>query len=516
MFTILSSDDIERIHQGSLKVLAETGVWFHDAPEVVDLFKQHGCIVDGFRVRFPKKLVEETLALVPNRDNIKIWKGAYRDGFGTKKGESHVLLVGNAYYMYDYEAKRHRDCVESDWEDKWLITDNLRNLEGDHCVLIVDTIRGIGSARDYSTPDACMDYIKRRVKDQLAAKAARPTTGIPGPKEGAWGQSEDEARLSELSHMIAYGPQVTEDFWDRSATAFVWCNPLSPLQFNPEESTGILNVARDTTGRPRVVMLAPEIMMGATGPVTITGTLVQHNAEVLAGVVLAQLAKPGTTAIYGCVSTPMDMRVAEVALGSFETAFINTACVQMADRYGLPSRITPGNTGARQPGVRAAVELMMGLYAGLAAGGNLITTGLLDTTLMLSYEHLILLDEMVPHVRSMLAGVRADDFDSAIAEIQEHGHPSPGFLSSDYTLRNMKRDIYYSDFGGRTKKSYEDWYENAHRRVLEIFKQRENAPTLDKDVLHRLAEVEIRMKEDMKTWRAGGDGWWQYYTNGLA
>ena len=120
----------------------------------------------------------------------------------------------------------------------------------------------------------------------------------------------------------------------------------------------------------------------------------------------------------------------------------------------------------------------MGLYSGLAAGGNLITTGLLDATLMLSYEHLILLDEMVPHVRSMLAGVRADEFAPAVSEIQTHGHPKPGFLTSDYTLQNMKRDIYYSDYSGRTEKSYEDWYETAHRKVQDIFRQRSNAPAL--------------------------------------
>jgi trimethylamine--corrinoid protein Co-methyltransferase len=516
MLTVLSPDDIERIHQGSLDVLAETGIWFHDAPEVIELLEQHGCTADGFRVQFPRKVVEEALAQVPDRDGFKFWFGAFRDGIGASKGESHVFVIGNAYYLYDYENKCHRDCVEADWEDKWLVTDNLRHIEGDHCTLIVDTIRGIGTARDYGTPEACMSYIRRRVGDQLAAKAARPRAGISGPKNGLWGQAADEARLSELSHMVAYGPKVTEDFWARSAAAFVWCNPLSPLQFNPEESLGIIKVARDTTGRPRIVMLAPEVMMGATGPVTVTGALVQHNAEVLAGVVLAQLAGPGTFAIYGCVSAPMDMRVAEIALGSFEATMLNVACVQMADRYGLPSRITAGNTGARRPGVRAAVELMMGLYSGLAAGGNLITTGLLDATLMLSYEHLILLDEMIPHVRSMLAGVRADEFAPAISEIQTHGHPKPGFLTSDYTLQNMKRDIYYSDYSGRTEKSYEDWYETAHRKVQEIFKQRSSAPAPSGDVLKRLTAVEARLKEDMNTWRAGGDGWWQSYVRDMA
>lgn len=521
MFAPLSPDDIERVHQGSLDVLAETGAWFLDAPEAVELLKRHGCTAEGFRVRFPRKLVEEALALVPPRERITLWWGAFRDGYSAGKGESHVVLVGNAYYIYDYETKCHRDCTEADWEDKWLVTDNLHHVEGDNCVLIVNTIRGIGQARDYRTPEACMEYLRRRVTDQLVARAANPGMAIPGPKGGdfgpaALGHASDEARLAELSHMIAFGPRATEDYWARRAAAMVWCNPISPLQFNPKEATDIIRVAQDTTGRPRVIMLAPEIMMGATGPVTMAGTLVQHNAEVLAGVVLAQLAGPGAVTIYGCVTAPMDMRVAQIALGSFETAPLNAACVQMADRYGLPSRITPGNTGARQPGVRAAVELMVGLYAGLAAGGNMITTGLLDTTLMLSYEHLVLLDEMVPHVRAMVAGLRADDFGPAISEIQAQGHPSPSFLTSDYTRQNMKRDVYYSDFCGRIEKSYEDWYEIAHRKVQEIFKQRDHGPTASPDAAKRLAIVGDRLREDMNTWRNGGDSWWQPYVRDLA
>ena len=151
-------------------------------------------------------------------------------------------------------------------------------------------------------------------------------------------------------------------------------------------------------------MISPEVMLGATGPVTIAGALVQHNAEVLAGTILAQLVQPGTPVIYGCVTAPMDLRTAEISQGNFETALINAAAVQMADHYGMPSRIAPGNTSARKPGVRAAVEMTLGLYMGLAAGGNLITTGLLDSTLMVSYEHLVLMDELIGQIKSVTHG----------------------------------------------------------------------------------------------------------------
>ena len=98
-------------------------------------------------------------------------------------------------------------------------------------------------------------------------------------------------------------------------------------------------------------MCSPEVMLGATGPVTLAGALAQHNAEVL------------------------------------------------ADSYGLPSRVQTGNTSARRPGVRAAVETAWGLQMGIAAGANLVNTGLLDSTLMLSLEHLVLVDELVSRLQ---------------------------------------------------------------------------------------------------------------------
>ena len=90
--------------------------------------------------------------------------------------------------------------------------------------------------------------------------------------------------------------------------------------------------------------VSPEIMMGSAGPVTLAGALVQPNAEVLAGLVLAQLAyKPGSSFISGCGSVPMGLRNAEISQGGFETALFNTAVVQIADRCGLRGfrRATP-------------------------------------------------------------------------------------------------------------------------------------------------------------------------------
>jgi trimethylamine:corrinoid methyltransferase-like protein len=211
----------------------------------------------------------------------------------------------------------------------------------------------------------------------------------------------------------------------------------------------------------------------------------------------------------------MDLRTAEISQGHFETALINAAAVQIADRYEMPSRIAPGNTSAREPGVRAAVETAMGLYMGLAAGGNLITTGLLDSTLMVSYEHLVLIDELIGQIKSVTRGIGTDESGLALDVIKEHGHPSPDFLGSDHTLEHMKRDIYYSDYSGRTNRSYEDWYQKAHARVTQILDRQPTEDGLEPAIEERLEAVEARLREDNETWRGGQGDWWRFYIQDL-
>jgi trimethylamine---corrinoid protein Co-methyltransferase len=510
MLTPLGTAGPERIHDATLEVLAHTGVHFHGCPAAIKLFQEHGCTVDGERVCFPPSLVAECLAQLPDRArlNICVLNLSHADDLSLAKGVSHVGLIGNAYYIYDHE-RGPRDCTEDDVDDKALILDSLRNFEGDYCNLVLASERmGQATSAHYANPQAAMGYIRRRVNDRLRVRDAKGPAGRLPVRELQ--RSPEERKLEVLAHLALCGADATRDLMVKGDTAFVWVNPISPLQYHPGEADGIINVARAHT-RSRVVMISPEVMLGATGPVTLAGALIQHNAEVLAGTILAQLAQPGTPVIYGCVSAVMDLHTVQISQGNFETIMLNTAAVQLADYYGMPSRIASGNTSARQPGVRAAVEAMLGLYAGLASGANLITTGLLDSTLMVSYEHLVLLDEMVDHLRKVLYGIATDDLTLEIAEIAAHGHPSPDYMSSDYTLERMTRDVLYSDYSGRVEKSYEDWYSIAHRRVQEVLRWRTEAQQIDPATQGRLAALEASLAADDKTWRSEQAGWWMKY-----
>ena len=94
MMEALTEQDLQRIHDASLAILESNGVTFHQSPEAVEILGKHGCSVDAFRVRFPRKLVVDSLGLVPDRDQLSFDYAplAVTDPMSLKKGEKAAKL----------------------------------------------------------------------------------------------------------------------------------------------------------------------------------------------------------------------------------------------------------------------------------------------------------------------------------------------------------------------------------------------------------------------------------------
>ncbi len=151
---------------------------------------------------------------------------------------------------------------------------------------------------------------------------------------------------------------------------------------------------------------------------------------------------------------------------------------------------------------------------GMAAGANLVNTGLLDSTLMLSLEHLVLVDEMASQLRGAAAVAALDAEHLALDVIREEGRPGGNFMAHEHTVAHMKEAMRYSDFTGRCPLSYDDWYATAHRKVRDILDEAPSAEEV-RTTAGRAAAVAARLEEDDRTWREGRDGWWQFYVRDL-
>jgi trimethylamine--corrinoid protein Co-methyltransferase len=138
--------------------------------------------------------------------------------------------------------------------------------------------------------------------------------------------------LKKILEMAAAVVGGAEALRRRPLVSFITC-PVSPLKLVQDCCEIIMGSAR-AGATVNVLSMA---MAGASSPVSMSGTLVTHNAEVLAGITLAQLTKRGAPVVYGSSTTAMDLRLASASVGSPECGLINAAVAQMARFYLLPS-----------------------------------------------------------------------------------------------------------------------------------------------------------------------------------
>jgi trimethylamine--corrinoid protein Co-methyltransferase len=141
-------------------------------------------------------------------------------------------------------------------------------------------------------------------------------------------------KLVQMAGLIVGGMKRLKD---RPILSFTTC-PVSPLKLIRECCEIIMEAAR--TGS--VINILSMAMAGGTSPVTLAGTLVTHNAEVLGGLTLNQLVRKGAPVIYGSSTTAMDLKIGAASVGTPECAVISAAVARLARYYALPSYVAGG------------------------------------------------------------------------------------------------------------------------------------------------------------------------------
>jgi trimethylamine--corrinoid protein Co-methyltransferase len=436
LFELLDGKEIERIHATALEVLETTGV-FVESAEALELFAAGGCHVDrgAGLVRIPAAVVEEALRLAP----------------------SHVVAHGRT---------RSRDVA---FEDFAVTFTNFG--EG---VFVVDPFTGLrrpSTKADAAAAALAVDGLDEAavceravfphdVRQAVAAlhnadAILRNTTKHTylGAQNGFVAE-----RMVALQAAILGSPEAVRE---RPLLTFTAC-PVSPLKLVADFCDVVMVGARHGVGL-NIVSMA---MAGGSTPATLAGTLVVHDAEVLAGITLAQLTAPGTRVTYGSASTAIDLRFGAATGGSPELALIGAAVAQLARHHGLPSFVAGGLGDSKMSDAQAGHEKTLTALLPALSGANVVFgMGMLEAGLTFDFAQLMLDADFVRMTAHCLGGVRVDDEALAVAEIRAVG-PFGDFLSSNGTLRHM-RDMSRPRLLDRRVR--EDWVEagsmDAHTRA---------------------------------------------------
>jgi trimethylamine--corrinoid protein Co-methyltransferase len=184
-------------------------------------------------------------------------------------------------------------------------------------------------------------------------------------------------------------------------------------------------------------------LAGFVAPVTAVGTLIQHTAETLSGVVISQLANPGTPILYGGAPAIFDVRYETTPFGAVETMMISCGLTEIGKSLGIPTQAYTAMSDAKQLDAQGGLETAMGATLGALAGTNSISgPGILDFINCQSLEKLVVDNEICGMTLRMLEGIRPrDDFPALplFQELMKESH----LIIADHTRRHLRNEIMF-------------------------------------------------------------------------
>jgi len=437
---IFSPEDEDAIHEATLEVLKESGV------EVVsekarEYFKEAGVDVSDGRVYPDQQDLDRYLEMAPEEFEMKARNPRNNVTVG---GENTVMVPGyGPPFVMEYEGER-RDSTFEDYR-------NFTRLA--QWSDVIDVVGGV-LVEPTDVPD------RIRHGRMLEAAVTLSDKCLMGSAMGA-------QKARECLDMAAIVFE-SEKFVRENIVLVSLINTNSPLQLD-ERMTDALMVYSENKQAMCIASLA---MTGTTSPTTMPAALVQQNAEILTGILLTQIINPGTPVIYGSASSVVDLRNADLALGSPETAKMFNGTAQMARRYGVPSRGGGALTDSLFPDAQAGYEAMMNILTGVMGGFQFMlhSAGLLENYMCMSYEKFVIDTEICGMVKNYLEGLEINEETLASSVINEVG-PGGNYISHEHTFNHMKdmrqpvlssRSKYFSD------RDQPDTAERAREKVEKI------------------------------------------------
>jgi len=197
-------------------------------------------------------------------------------------------------------------------------------------------------------------------------------------------------------------------------------------------------------------------MAGATAPTTLAGAIAVQNAEILAGITLAQTVNPGTPIVYSASGSSTDMRLGSLTVGAPEGALFSLINGQLAKYYNLPCRIGGAISDSKCVDAQAGYESMMTMLMAQMAGGNFILHGggIMETYNCVSLEKMMIDHEIVGLIQRIGRGLEVNAKTLAFDLIKEVG-PQGGYINQAHTFKNFRQEFYQPAVSDRN--NYEQW-----------------------------------------------------------
>ncbi len=431
-FKILTDEQVEQIHQGTLDVLGEAGVKiYHD--EALKVFKKADCKVDFDTklVKFPPALVENSLRKCPSSFRVK------------SRNPKHDLILGLDHVVFfNFPG---RDIVDIDtWESR-----SPTRKEHIDLVTVLDALPTVHYINNY------------------------PYFGYRGIPEN---MKEMEGAVIRLSHSTKVTMEIANNdidkFTFRMAKAIgteIFANPntSSPLTCYTDQTNACFLAAEYNLPS----MIWDGATAGSTAPASIAGAVISSNAELIPYIVLLQLLKPGARIAVANLVLPQNMRTGAPAFGDIGVSLHTAAFNQVWRKYGIPTvASSSGVSNSKIIGFQLAYEKTIPSVIGAISGSSAVQIHSSVYGEISAHPIQAILDDDIAHmIGRFVEGIEVNDESLAVDLINEVG-PIPGhFLGKAHTRKWWNREQYVSRSSDRL--TYPEWIKKGKKTGIDYAKE---------------------------------------------
>ncbi|MEM2466667.1 MAG: trimethylamine methyltransferase family protein [Candidatus Bathyarchaeia archaeon] len=470
---VFSDEELEQIHILSLDLLEDIGVKVL-SKRALEILESAGAYTNWDKgiAKIPRYIVEEALRKTPKSVTLYSRNPAldlHLDGV-----HFYSATDGTGTGVIDLETGKRRPPCKADVAKTALIADYLEYINSYYPTV---------TARDVPLHSHVIHEFEAALNNT--------------EKHFICGSMDDPKAVPFMVNIMAAILGGEDEVKKRPIMSSVACM-ASPLIVPYEAIEPSLELAKYNV--PIIVMTMP--IPGANAPVTVAGSVLIGNAQVLAGITILQLAKPGTPVLYSSYPLSQDMKRGAQSVAFPEAMLITAGHISMAKYYGVPSFAGGTVSSSKLPDAQAAYEKSLnGLFSGLVGvdvGAG--TIGLIENYNTLCYEQMIIDYEIYTMILKLLGGIEVNDETLAFEAIRRVGIEG-NYLTDKHTIAHFKETWLPLISDARP---YYAWLKNGGKSVAEVAKEKvieilktHTPPKLDEDVKKEISEIVKKADEEL-------------------
>ncbi|MGB9299446.1 MAG: trimethylamine methyltransferase family protein [Anaerolineae bacterium] len=426
---VLTADEVESIHLATLRVLSEVGIVLTHG-KARALLIGAGATGRGDRILLPPDLVEQCLDGCPRQVTIR---GRACQPVVIGDGSLHWHNVGGAREVHDTVSDQRRRATVQDVRDSTRLLDALES---------ISTITPLFTPQDVPGPLMSLAMYRHTVSNT--------TKPVQGP---AVHSAHEVRHIARMAAVLGPPPEVLT----------LGISPVSPLFFPDDVAEAIMETA--DLGIPLGPLPCP--IAGATSPMSLAGSLVQQNGEVLASVVLAQLVRPGLPIVYCGRLSVMEPRTGISVSGGVEVGLASAATVQIGHRYGLPVNVYGLSTNAKVVDLQNGYERALGaVVPALSGADELSGIGEMDAGVASSYAQMVVDNEIAAGVSRVRRGLSVDHEALAVEVVRTAMDGPRHYLGQPHTVRYLRAgEVFLPRLAER--RAWEEWNRGGRDGIVE-------------------------------------------------